>query len=202
MEPSRVFLTPLCRYLRLDRKILVIQTRYAHAYRGPFGLFSRGHGIRVSIKEAVVPARRIRAAFLAPLDRRYRHAPLSALCRTGGTYPVRDRRRILFFFAVDPPSACVFMAAGAEQKFSMLGAMRAIAQCHSNPLLYRAPGGDDRLRAFAGRDCRVESGSRSALPHGSLPRPGARPAFILFLLRSVLPPHALDVGGNGHCAGT
>src|SRR5436305_1306096 len=124
----------------LERKILGrIQNRYGPNRVGPFGLFQPiADGIKLLIKEDIVPTRADKVVhFLAPI---MMAAPailalgvipygrnMTAFTIDGG---------ILFFFAVGSATElAVFMAGwGSNNKFSMLGAMRAIAQMVSYEL--------------------------------------------------------------------
>ncbi|HEV8184556.1 MAG TPA: complex I subunit 1 family protein, partial [Chthoniobacterales bacterium] len=124
----------------LERKILArIQNRLGPNRVGPFGLFQPvADGIKMLIKEDIVPARADKVVhFLAPI---MVAAPtilalgvipygrnMTAFAIDGG---------ILFFFAVGSATElAVFMAGwGSNNKFSMLGAMRAIAQMVSYEL--------------------------------------------------------------------
>src|SRR6184192_3337371 len=135
-----VFLTIFALISVLERKILGrIQNRYGPNRVGPFGLFQPiADGIKLLIKEDIVPARADKAVhFLAPI---MMAAPailalgvipygrnMTAFSIDGG---------ILFFFAVGSATElAVFMAGwGSNNKFSMLGAMRAIAQMVSYEL--------------------------------------------------------------------
>src|SRR5881398_923504 len=135
-----VFLTLFALMSVLERKILGrIQNRYGPNRVGPFGLFQPiADGIKLLIKEDIVPTRADKAVhFLAPI---MMAAPailalgvipygrnMTAFSIDGG---------ILFFFAVGSATElAVFMAGwGSNNKFSMLGAMRAIAQMVSYEL--------------------------------------------------------------------
>jgi len=135
-----VFLTLFALISVLERKILGrIQNRYGPNRVGPFGLFQPiADGIKLLIKEDIVPARADKVIhFLAPI---MMAAPailalgvipygrnMTAFSIDGG---------ILFFFAVGSATElAVFMAGwGSNNKFSMLGAMRAIAQMVSYEL--------------------------------------------------------------------
>jgi NADH-quinone oxidoreductase subunit H len=135
-----VFMTLFALISVLERKILGrIQNRYGPNRVGPFGLFQPiADGIKLLIKEDIVPARADKVVhFLAPL---MMAAPailalgvipygrnMTAFSIDGG---------ILFFFAVGSATElAVFMAGwGSNNKFSMLGAMRAIAQMVSYEL--------------------------------------------------------------------
>src|SRR3989440_8761646 len=135
-----VFMTLFALISVLERKILGrIQNRYGPNRVGPFGLFQPiADGIKLLIKEDIVPTRADKAVhFLAPI---MMAAPailalgvipygrnMTAFSIDGG---------ILFFFAVGSATElAVFMAGwGSNNKFSMLGAMRAIAQMVSYEL--------------------------------------------------------------------
>ncbi|MEN3370801.1 MAG: NADH-quinone oxidoreductase subunit [Verrucomicrobiota bacterium] len=135
-----VFMTLFALISVLERKILGrIQNRYGPNRVGPFGLFQPiADGIKLLIKEDIVPIRADKTVhFLAPI---MMAAPtilalgvipygrnMTAFAIDGG---------ILFFFAVGSATElAVFMAGwGSNNKFSMLGAMRAIAQMVSYEL--------------------------------------------------------------------
>ncbi|MEY2521417.1 MAG: NADH-quinone oxidoreductase subunit [Verrucomicrobiota bacterium] len=135
-----VFMTLFALISVLERKILGrIQNRYGPNRVGPFGLLQPlADGIKLLIKEDIVPIRADKVVhFLAPI---LMAAPtilalgvipygrnMTAFAIDGG---------ILFFFAVGSATElAVFMAGwGSNNKFSMLGAMRAIAQMVSYEL--------------------------------------------------------------------
>lgn len=135
-----VFMTLFALISVLERKILGrIQNRYGPNRVGPFGLFQPiADGIKLLIKEDIVPTRADKVVhFIAPI---MMAAPailalgvipygrnMTAFSIDGG---------ILFFFAVGSATElAVFMAGwGSNNKFSMLGAMRAIAQMVSYEL--------------------------------------------------------------------
>src|SRR5256885_3156550 len=135
-----VFLTLFALISVLERKILArMQNRYGPNRVGPFGLFQPvADGIKMLIKEDIVPARADKVVhFLAPVI-------LAAVAiLTLGVIPYGRNMTlftinagILFFFAVGSTTElAVFMAGWASNnKFSMLGAMRAIAQMISYEL--------------------------------------------------------------------
>src|SRR6267378_2754211 len=135
-----VFLTLFALISVLERKILArMQNRYGPNRVGPFGLFQPiADGIKMLIKEDIVPARADKVVhFLAPVI-------LAAVAiLTLGVIPYGRHMTaftidggILFFFAVGSATElAVFMAGWASNnKFSMLGAMRAIAQMFSYEL--------------------------------------------------------------------
>src|SRR5437870_3357571 len=135
-----VFLTLFALISVLERKILGrMQNRYGPNRVGPFGLFQPvADGIKMLIKEDIVPARADKIVhFLAPV------LIAAAAILTLGVIPYGRNMTpftidggILFFFAVGSTTElAVFMAGwGSNNKFSMLGAMRAIAQMFSYEL--------------------------------------------------------------------
>jgi NADH-quinone oxidoreductase subunit H len=135
-----VFLTLFALISVLERKILGrMQNRYGPNRVGPFGLFQPvADGIKMLIKEDIVPARADKIVhFLAPIL-----IAATAILALGiipygrGMTPFTIDGGILFFFAVGSTTElAVFMAGwGSNNKFSMLGAMRAIAQMISYEL--------------------------------------------------------------------
>src|SRR5438105_14965141 len=135
-----VFLTLFALMSVLERKILArMQNRYGPNRVGPFGLFQPvADGIKMLIKEDIVPARADKVVhFLAPV------VLAAAAVLTRGVIPYGRNMTlftinagILFFSAVGSTTElAVFMAGWASNnKFSMLGAMRAIAQMVSYEL--------------------------------------------------------------------
>src|SRR5213082_2535789 len=135
-----VFLTLFALISVLERKILGrMQNRYGPNRVGPFGLFQPvADGIKMLIKEDVVPARADKVVhFFAPI------LVAATAILTLGVIPYGRNMTafaidggILFFFAVGSTTElAVFMAGwGSNNKFSMLGAMRAIAQMVSYEL--------------------------------------------------------------------
>src|ERR1700693_4181903 len=135
-----VFLTLFALISVLERKILGrMQNRYGPNRVGPFGLFQPvADGIKMLIKEDIVPARADKLVhFLAPV------LIAAAAILTLGVIPYGRNMTpfaidggILFFFAVGSATElAVFMAGwGSNNKYSMLGAMRAIAQMISYEL--------------------------------------------------------------------
>src|SRR6202045_645665 len=129
-----VFLTLFALISVLERKILGrMQNRYGPNRVGPFGLFQPvADGIKMLIKEDVVPARADKVVhFFAPI------LVAATAILTLGVIPYGRNMTpfvidggILFFFAVGSTTElAVFMAGwGSNNKFSLLGAMRAIAQ--------------------------------------------------------------------------
>jgi len=135
-----VFLTLFALISVLERKILGrMQNRYGPNRVGPFGLFQPvADGIKMLIKEDIVPVRADKIVhFLAPIM-----VAATAILALGvipygrNMTPFAIDGGILFFFAVGSATElAVFMAGwGSNNKFSMLGAMRAIAQMVSYEL--------------------------------------------------------------------
>jgi len=124
----------------MERKILArIQNRYGPNRVGPFGLFQPvADGIKMLIKEDIVPRNADKLVhFLAPLAMVV--PAILALCVIPygrNMTPVSIDGGILFFFAIGSGTElAVFMAGWASNnKYSMLGAMRAIAQMVSYEL--------------------------------------------------------------------
>lgn len=135
-----VFLTLFALVSVLERKILArIQNRLGPNRVGPFGLLQPvADGIKMLIKEDIVPARADKVVhFIAPIL-----LAATAILALGiipygrNMTPFAIDGGILFFFAVGSATELsVFMAGWASNnKFSMLGAMRAIAQMVSYEL--------------------------------------------------------------------
>jgi len=135
-----VFLTLFALMSVLERKILGrIQNRYGPNRVGPFGLLQPvADGIKMLIKEDIVPVRADKIVhFLAPvLIAATAILALGIIPYGQGMTPFTIDGGILFFFAVGSTTElAVFMAGwGSNNKFSMLGAMRAIAQMISYEL--------------------------------------------------------------------
>ena len=124
----------------LERKILGrMQNRYGPNRVGPFGLLQpAADGIKMLIKEDIVPARADKIVhFAAPiLIAATAILALGVIPYGRNMTPFAIDGGILFFFAVGSSTELgVFMAGwGSNNKFSMLGAMRAIAQMVSYEL--------------------------------------------------------------------
>lgn len=124
----------------LERKILArVQNRYGPNRVGPCGFFQpAADGIKMITKEDIVP----RAAdklvhFLAPIVMLVPALMVLAILPYGkGMVPAELNAGILYFFAVGAGTeVAVFMAGWASNnKYSVLGAMRAIAQMISYEL--------------------------------------------------------------------
>jgi len=124
----------------MERKILArVQNRYGPNRAGPFGLFQPiADGIKMITKEDLVP----RTAdwivhLLAPVVMMVPALMVLAIIPYGrDMVPVELDAGILYFFAVGAGTeVAVFMAGwGSNNKYSVLGAMRAIAQMISYEL--------------------------------------------------------------------
>src|SRR3954469_2136214 len=180
----------------LERKILGrIQNRYGPNRVGPFGLFQPiSDGIKLLIKEDIVPTRADKVVhFLAPI---MMAAPtilalgvipygrnMTAISIDGG---------ILFFFAVGSATElAVFMAGwGSNNKFSMLGAMRAIAQMVSYelPLILTVL---PVVMIVGSLSADAIVATQAGYTHGFIPRwfvftPWGAAAFILFFVSGLV----------------
>jgi len=135
-----VFLTLFALVSVLERKILArIQNRLGPNRVGPFGLLQpAADGIKMLIKEDIVPARADKVVhFLAPIMIAATATLALGIIPYGRNMtPFSIDGGILFFFAIGSTTELsVFMAGwGSNNKFSMLGAMRAIAQMVSYEL--------------------------------------------------------------------
>src|SRR3989441_421220 len=135
-----VFLTLFALISVLERKILGrMQNRYGPNRVGPFGLFQPvADGIKMLIKEDIVPVRadKIVHFLAAVLIAAAAILALGVIPYGRNLTPFTIDGGILFFFAVGSATElAVFMAGwGSNNKYSMLGAMRAIAQMISYEL--------------------------------------------------------------------
>jgi NADH-quinone oxidoreductase subunit H len=191
-----VFLTIFALISVLERKILGrMQNRYGPNRVGPFGLFQPvADGIKMLIKEDVVPVRADKVVhFLAPIL-----IAATAILTLGiipygrNMTPFAIDGGILFFFAVGSTTElAVFMAGwGSNNKFSMLGAMRAIAQMVSYELplilttlpVVMAAGSlsPDAIVAAQG------GYSFGIVPHWFVTTPWGAAAFILFFVSGLV----------------
>jgi NADH-quinone oxidoreductase subunit H len=191
-----MFLTLFALISVLERKILArIQNRYGPNRVGPFGLLQPvADGIKMLIKEDVVPLRADKAVhFLAPIM-----MLVPAILALGVIPYGRNMTAfsidggILFFFAVGSMTElAVFMAGwGSNNKFSMLGAMRAIAQMVSYelPLLITVLPVIMIVGALS-PDAIVAA--QGGYAHGLVPRwfvftPWGATAFILFFISGLV----------------
>src|ERR1044071_6118582 len=191
-----VFMTLFALISVLERKILGrIQNRYGPNRVGPFGLFQPiADGIKLLIKEDIVPTRADKVVhFLAPIM-----GAMPAILALGvipygrNMTPFSIDGGILFFFAVGSAAElAVFMAGwGSNNKFSMLGAMRAIAQMVSYelPLILTVlpvvmVTGSLTADAIVAR----QSGySLGVIPHWFVLTPWGAAAFILFFVSALV----------------
>jgi NADH-quinone oxidoreductase subunit H len=191
-----VFLTLFALISVLERKILGrMQNRYGPNRVGPFGLFQPvADGIKMLIKEDIVPARADKVVhFLAPV------LIAAAAILTLGVIPYGRNMTpfaidggILFYFAVSSATELtVFMAGWASNnKYSMLGAMRAIAQMISYELpliitiipvvMIVGSLNPDKIVAAQG------SYSLGLVPHWFVFTPWGAVAFLLFFVSGLV----------------
>ena len=135
-----VFVTLFALMSVIERKVLArIQNRYGPNRVGPFGLFQPvADGIKMLIKEDIVPRNADPIVhFIAPVIMSSTAIlALSVIPYGRNMTPISIDGGVLLFFAVGAPTELtVFMAGWASNnKYSMLGAMRAIAQMVSYEL--------------------------------------------------------------------
>ena len=191
-----VFLTLFALISVLERKILGrMQNRYGPNRVGPFGLFQPvADGIKMLIKEDIVPVRADKVVhFLAPIM-----IAATAILALGvipygrNMTPFAIDGGILFFFAVGSTTElAVFMAGwGSNNKFSMLGAMRAIAQMISYELpliittfpvvMVVGSLSPDAIAAAQG------GYALGVMPHWFVTTPWGAAAFILFFVSGLV----------------
>src|ERR1700731_132612 len=191
-----VFLTLFALISVLERKILGrMQNRYGPNRVGPFGLFQPvADGIKMLIKEDIVPVRADKIVhFLAPiLIAATAILALGVIPYGRNMTPFAIDGGILFFFAVGSTTElAVFMAGwGSNNKFSMLGAMRAIAQMISYELpliivtlpvvMVVGSLSPDAIVAAQG------GYTFGAVPHWFVTTPWGAAAFILFFVSGLV----------------
>jgi NADH-quinone oxidoreductase subunit H len=191
-----VFLTLFALMSVLERKILGrMQNRYGPNRVGPFGLFQPvADGIKMLIKEDIVPARADKIVhFCAPI------LMVAAAILALGVIPYGRNMTpftidggILFFFAVGSTTElAVFMAGWASNnKFSMLGAMRAIAQMFSYeiPLIITTLPVVMVVGSLSpNRIVAEQSGySLGVVPHWFVTTPWGAAGFILFFVSGLV----------------
>ena len=135
-----VFLTLFALTSVMERKILArVQNRYGPNRVGPFGLFQPvADGIKMITKEDLVPRSADKIVhFLAPVVMMVPALLVLAILPYGrDMVPAELDAGILYFFAVGAGTeVAVFMAGwGSNNKYSVMGAMRAIAQMVSYEL--------------------------------------------------------------------
>src|SRR3954464_10721041 len=191
-----VFLSLFALLSVLERKILGrIQNRYGPNRVGPFGLFQPvADGIKMLIKEDIVPTRADKFVhFTAPIV-----IAAAAILSLGvipygrNMTPFTIDGGILFFFAVGSTTELgVFMAGwGSNNKFSMLGAMRAIAQMVSYelPLLVTTLPVVMVVGSLTPDAIVAAQGGYSfgVVPHWFVTKPWGAAAFILFFISSLV----------------
>src|SRR3954469_17201758 len=180
----------------LERKILGrIQNRYGPNRVGPFGLFQPiADGIKLLIKEDIVPDRADKPIhFLAPIMMAVPTIlSLGVIPYGRNMTPFSIDGGILFFFAVGSATElAVFMAGwGSNNKFSMLGAMRAIAQMVSYelPLILTVL---PVVMIVGSLSADGIVAAQSGYAHGFIPRwfvftPWGAAAFILFFVSGLV----------------
>ncbi|HWN65137.1 MAG TPA: NADH-quinone oxidoreductase subunit NuoH [Candidatus Binatus sp.] len=191
-----VFLTLFALISVLERKILGrMQNRYGPNRVGPFGLFQPvADGIKMLIKEDIVPTRADKVVhFLAPiLIAATAILALGVIPYGRNMTPFAIDGGILFFFAVGSTTElAVFMAGwGSNNKFSMLGAMRAIAQMISYELpliittfpVVMVVGALSPDAIVAAQD----GYSFGVVPHWFVTTPWGAAAFILFFVSGLV----------------
>jgi NADH-quinone oxidoreductase subunit H len=191
-----VFLALFALISVIERKVLArIQNRYGPNRVGPFGLLQPvADGIKMLIKEDIVPHRADAFVhFIAPVV--MCAAATLALCvipyGRNMTPVAIDGGVLLFFAAGAPAELAVFMAGwGSNNKYSMLGAMRAIAQMVSYelPLILTALPvvmitgslSPDEIVAAQGRY------SFGTVPHWFAFTPWGAVAFVLFFIAGLV----------------
>ena len=191
-----VFLALFALMSVLERKILArIQNRLGPNRVGPFGLLQPvADGIKMLIKEDIVPARADKIVhFLAPI---MVAAPtilaLGVIPYGRNMTPFAIDGGILFFFEVGSATElAVFMAGwGSNNKFSMLGAMRAIAQMVSYELpLFLSVLPVVMVVGSLSPDAIVaaQSGySLGVLPHWFVTTPWGAAGFLLFFISGLV----------------
>src|SRR4026207_2391091 len=191
-----VFLTLFALMSVLERtRLALMQTRYGPNRVGPFGLFQPvADGIKMLIKEDVVPARADKVVhFLAPIL-----VAATAILTLGiipygrNMTPFAIDGGILFFFAVGSTTELAVFMAGwvSNNKFSMLGAMRAIAQMVSYELpLFITTLPVVMIVGSLWPDAIVaaqDGYSFGILPHWFVTTPWGAAAFILFFVSGLV----------------
>lgn len=191
-----VFLTMFALASLVERKVLArIQNRLGPNRVGPFGLFQpAADGIKMLIKEDIVPHRADKVIhFLAPIAM---VAPamiaLSVIPYGRNMTVVAIDGGVLLFFAVGSATeVAVFMAGwGSNNKYSMLGAMRAIAQMVSYelPLLLASVPVIMAVGSLS-PDAMVEAQAGylwGVIPHWFVFTPWGAVAFVIFLIAALV----------------
>src|SRR4030088_1383645 len=191
-----VFMTLFALISVLERKILGrIQNRYGPNRVGPFGLLQpAADGIKLLIKEDIVPLRADKVVhFLAPiLIAAAAILALGVIPYGRNMTPFSIDGGILFFFAVGSTTELAFFMSGwaSNNNFSMLGAMRAIAQMISYELpliivtlpvvMVVGSLSPDAIVAAQG------GYSFGVIPHWFVTTPWGAAAFILFFVSGLV----------------
>src|SRR5271165_4369727 len=191
-----VFLTLFALISVIERKVLArIQNRYGPNRVGPFGLLQPvADGIKMLIKEDIVPRRADAIVhFIAPVV--MCAAATLTLCvipyGRNMTPVAIDGGVLLFFAAGAPAELAVFMAGwGSNNKYSMLGAMRAIAQMVSYelPLLLAALPVVMITGSLSPDEIVAAQGHYSfgTVPHWFAVTPWGAVAFLLFFIAGLV----------------
>jgi len=184
----------------LERKGLGrIQNRYGPNRVGPFGVLQPvADGIKALIKEDVVPYRADKVVhFLAPIALLVPVLLTFAVLPYGrNMVPVDLNAGVLYFFAVGAGTElAVFMAGwSSRNKYSLLGAMRAIAQMLSYevPLILSAVtvvmivGSLSTVKIVQAQDFTVRAdGSLGLFPNWFVFTPWGLAGFILFTIAGI-----------------
>jgi NADH-quinone oxidoreductase subunit H len=175
----------------LERKGLGrIQNRYGPNRVGPFGVLQPvADGLKAIIKEDIVPRAADKVVhFIAPLVLVIPVFLALSVVPVGRNMVALDMDAgLLFFFAVGAATELsVFMAGwGSRNKYSLLGAMRAIAQMISYevPLILSAISVIMIVGSLSAVDIVAAQGGYSGiLPHWFLLTPWGFAGFILFMI--------------------
>lgn len=178
----------------LERKGLGrIQNRYGPNRVGPFGLLQPlADGVKALIKEDVVPSTADKVVhFLAPLVLVVPVFLALAVIPLGrGMTAVDLDAGVLFFFAAGAATELsVFMAGwSSRNKYSLLGAMRAMAQMISYevPLVLSAVTAVMVAGSLSTADLvKAQSGYSGPLPHWFILTPWGLAGFVLFFIAAM-----------------
>ena len=189
----------------VERKVLArIQNRLGPNRVGPFGLLQPvADGIKLLIKEDIVPHKADRVVhFLAPIAMVAPSMVALAVIPYGRnmTAFTMDGGILLFFAVGSAVEVAVFMAGwGSNNKYAMLGAMRAIAQMVSYeiPLFLAAlpvvmavgslsPDAIVAAQGFSEPAWGAGAGFLGALPKWFVFTPWGATAFVLFIIAALV----------------